>query len=205
MRNGNNFVHVEKEKADGRPGGVRILTIDSETLELKKSLRASTMIPLEQGWELSDVDIIELSMAGISKRHSRILPWQSLPEPAVMEAASTRPEELSTLELWRYIQFLKDNGNKALAYEQTLYSKLIMPLTIAVMVAIAFPFVFGSLRSAGIGHYIFIGACIGIGFHLFNELFRYSGLVYGLPPLLSATVPTLFFLLVAIYMLRRVF
>ena len=205
LRDGNSFIHVEGEGEDGRPGGVRVFTIHPETLELTQSLRATTMLPLENGWELSDVDIIELSMSGINKRYSRIVPWNSLPEPALLEAASTRPEELSALELWRYVGYLKTSGLKALAYEQVLFSKLAMPLTVAVMVLLAFPFVFGSLRTAGIGHYVFIGACIGIGFHLLNELFRYSGLVYGFPPLFSALVPTLLFLTFAVLALRRIF
>ena len=205
LRDGNSFIYVEGEREDGRPGGVRVFTIDGETLELKRSLRATTMLPLDKGWELSDVDIIELSMSGIKKRHSRIVPWESLPEPSLLEAASTRPEELSALELWRYVGYLKASGLQTLTYQQALYSKLAMPLTVAVMVLLAFPFVFGSLRVAGIGHYVFIGACIGIGFHLLNELLRYSGLVYGLPPLLSALAPTALFFAIAMFALRRIF
>lgn len=205
LRDNNNFIHVEAEEAEGRPGGVWIFNVDAASLELKQSLRAETMVPIKEGWQLSDVDIVNLSMSGIDRQHVRIMPWEALPERALLTAASTRPEELSAYALFRYVAYLKRSSVQALVYEQVLYAKLVMPLTVAVMVLLAFPFVFGSLRSAGIGHYVFIGACIGIGFHLINELLRYSGLVYGLPPLLSALAPTLLFFIVAVLALRRIF
>ncbi len=205
LRDKDHFIYFEGVAADGKPGGVRIWSINNETLELIQSLRAKTAVPLDQGWQLSQVDIINLSLSGVDSKHVRIMPWDDFPEQSLLAAAATKPEELSIFELFRYVTYLRNNGLEALSYEQTLYSKIAAPLTVAVMVLLAFPFVFGSLRSAGIGHYVFIGACIGIGFHLLNELFRYSGLVYGLPPSLSALAPTLLFFVIALVSLRRIF
>ncbi|MBN4081905.1 MAG: LPS export ABC transporter permease LptG [Gammaproteobacteria bacterium] len=205
LRKKNNFIYVEGIADDGKPGGVDIWTIDDETLALTRSLHAEIAVPLAQGWQFNNVDTINLSMAGIERQNVRVMQWDDFPEQSLLIAASTKPEELSAYELFRYVSYLHNNGLQALAYEQTLYSKIVAPLTVAVMVLLAFPFVFGSLRSAGIGHYVFIGACIGIGFHLFNELFRYSGLVYGLPPLFSALAPTALFFVIAIISVRRIF
>ncbi len=205
LRDKNHFIYVAGLGPQGKPGGVRIWTVNDETLELTQSLRAETAVALEQGWQLNNVDLVTLSMSGIGSQHIRIMPWHDLPDKSLLAVASTKPEELSTFELFRYVNYLQDNGIEAPSYEQMLYSKIVAPLTVAVMVLLAFPFVFGSLRSAGIGHYVFIGACIGIGFHLLNELLRYSGLVYGLPPLFSALAPTILFFIIAVFSLRRIF
>ena len=205
LRDKNHFIYVEGLAADGKPGGVRIWTVDDESLEITQSLYAETAVPLAQGWQLSNVERITLSMSGMDRERVRMMSWDDFPTQSLLAAASTKPEELSVVELFRYVNYLHSNGIEALSYEQTLYSKMVAPLTVAVMVLLAFPFVFGSLRSAGIGHYVFIGACIGIGFHLLNELLRYGGLVYGLPPLLSALAPTVLFFTIALFSLRRIF
>ena len=72
------------------------------------------------------------------------------------------------------------------------------------MLIIAAPFVFNFQRNAGAGQRIFIGILIGISFFLINRLLGSMGLVYGLPPLLSATLPLLLFLLGGVWMLRKV-
>lgn len=205
LRDGNHFVYIEAVGKSGQPGGMRIFSVDEDSLAVTQSLHAQTAVPLGENWQLGDVDIISLSLAGISSRHVKIMPWDSLPEPELVSAAATQPQQLSLWSLIKYVGYLRDNGLRALQYEQALLAKIVAPFTVAVMVLLAFPFIFGSLRSAGVGHYVFIGACVGIGFHLLNELARYSGLVYGLSPWLSTTAPTLLFLGMALFFLRRVF
>ena len=72
------------------------------------------------------------------------------------------------------------------------------------MLIIAAPFVFGFQRNAGAGQRIFIGILIGIVFFLFNRILGNMGIVYGIPPLLAATLPLLLFLAGGLWMLRRV-
>mgnify|MGYP003111626815 FL=1 len=79
-----------------------------------------------------------------------------------------------------------------------------MPLSSAVMVFLAVPFIFGPLRSALIGGRILVGVLVGIGFYLFNQSFQHMGLVFGLLPWLAASLPTIIFAGIGIFMLRRV-
>ena len=59
------------------------------------------------------------------------------------------------------------------------------------MMLLAVPFIFGSLRSVGIGLRITVGGLLGIGFYLFNAVFGRVALVYHLSPFLGAVLPTL--------------
>jgi lipopolysaccharide export system permease protein len=80
---------------------------------------------------------------------------------------------------------------------------VVSPLTIAVMIVLAIPFVFGSLRDAGMGKRIVIGFMLGLGFYLFNTLSGQIGLVYNIPPIVSALLPTLVVMAASIFMLMR--
>jgi lipopolysaccharide export system permease protein len=51
---------------------------------------------------------------------------------------------------------------------------------------------------------IFIGFLVGLGFFLFNRGFNNIGIVYDIPPILSASLPAMSFLLLAIVMIRRI-
>lgn len=79
-----------------------------------------------------------------------------------------------------------------------------MPVSSAVMVFLAVPFIFGPLRSTPVGGRILVGVLVGIGFHLFNQSFQHMGLVFGVLPWLAASLPTCVFAAIGIYMLRRV-
>ena len=72
------------------------------------------------------------------------------------------------------------------------------------MVFIAIPFVFGPLPSVGIGHRVLIGALIGVGFHLVNQMFAYLGLVFNLNPFFTAVFPAAVVFVVAVGFLRKV-
>ena len=72
------------------------------------------------------------------------------------------------------------------------------------MLLLAVPFVFGSLRSVSIGQRVFLGVIVGVSFHLMNRLFSYTALVYDINPLLAVSLPGAFFLVVAVWILKRV-
>ena len=50
---------------------------------------------------------------------------------------------------------------------------------------------------------IVAGIMLGLGFHLLNRLFGHLGQLAAWPPLLAALVPTVAFLAMAIFMIRR--
>jgi lipopolysaccharide export system permease protein len=72
------------------------------------------------------------------------------------------------------------------------------------MVFLAVPFVFGVLRSVGIGQRIFAGALMGLAFFLLNKVLGHMAVVYSLNPLFAAAVPGLLFLGIGFWFARRV-
>ena len=60
-----------------------------------------------------------------------------------------------------------------------------------VMVLLAVPMVLVGGRSVRLGERATLGALVGIGFQMFQEMFTNLGLVLGFPPVLSALGPAL--------------
>ena len=122
-----------------------------------------------------------------------------------MNVVTVKPNTLSVFGLYEYVRYLKDNGLDAAIYEQALWSKVVAPLVTAVMVFLSIPFVFGPLRSVGVGHRILVGTLAGVGFYIINQMFAYVGLVFGFSPSLSALAPAGLAFLSGYYMLRRLY
>ena len=85
-----------------------------------------------------------------------------------------------------------------------MWTKVVYPLATGVMIVLAVPLVLGRLGGVGIGQRILAGCLIAVTFHVVNEVSGKMGIVYGLSPALSAFAPTLLFLAVGVWLLRRV-
>lgn len=135
------------------------------------------------------------------------LSWVSSIDPDLLSGLYVKPERMSVLQLWRYQAFLEENRQNADAVKLALAKKMVYPLAILVMMVIALPFAYLQVRSGGVSVKIFIGIMLGIGFYLLNNLFSHLSAVANMPPLISASVPSLIALsggLVGLWWVNRV-
>ena len=123
--------------------------------------------------------------------------------PQVLDVLATNPSELSIRDLLVYVDYLERNGLDAQEYRLVLWRKLLAPLIYVAMLVVAMPFVFGPQRSAGTGQRLLIGLLLGLAFFLSNYLLGNVVLLYGFPPLVGASLPTLLFMAGGFYALRR--
>lgn len=138
------------------------------------------------------------------RRKTKIAKWESRVNPQILSVFLIKPDQLSFLQLSKYISHLNDNQQKTDPYELAFWNKIMLPLSTAVMVILAIPFVFTNVRSGNLGRNLFIGIMLGIGFYVANKGFGYIVLANGLSPLLGATIPVIVFLLLALIMIRRI-
>ena len=113
-----------------------------------------------------------------------------------------KPEYLTFWGLLNYIDFLNQNAQNAQRYEQALWVKLVKPLSIIAMIVLAVPLVRGTSTTTAVGQRVFVGALIGIIFHIANQICSHLGVVYDIPPAISVTGPTFILSLLTFYMLR---
>ena len=124
-------------------------------------------------------------------------------DPEVIETLNIESRFMNIMDLYLYISFLKENGLESATYKLDFWRKLANPLVVIGMVAIVFPLIFGLQRQANTGQRVFVGILIGLGFHLFNQIFGKVSIIYGLPALAGAFFPALLMLLMAYLWMRK--
>lgn len=202
-RDGRYFIHISDVLSQHRVGGVSIYEFDD-------ARRLRTMTVAESGrytgaqWQLTNVARSTVAATGVSTEHLAELTWRSLLTPDMIEVVAVKPDSLSVQGLLSYIRYLRDNGLSADRYYLALWNKLVLPITTIVMLFLSIPFIFGPLRSVGVGQRIFIGVLVGISFYLLDKMFSFVGLAYQFPPALSAVLPTALFLGLAVVLMMRV-
>ena len=130
--------------------------------------------------------------------------WWTAMTPHMMSAFLITPEQLSIQQLRQYMMYLRENSQDTRPYQLAYWQKLTLPLSTAVMVVLAIPFVFGSLRSGTMGRNLFIGIMVGLMFYVVNKAFGYIVLGYGVSPIIGAALPTFILFVTALFMYRRV-
>ena len=114
------------------------------------------------------------------------------------------PERMSVANLWAYRQHLKENQQNADRYEIALWKKLVYPLAVLVMMALALPFALTHDRMSNVSMKVFLGVMLGVTFHLLNGLFSNLGVINAWNSGLAAVTPSVLFLGAAALMLYMV-
>lgn len=118
--------------------------------------------------------------------------------PELLLARVLTPERMSVVNLWRYIDYLDDNQLVTDRQVVAMWRKLIYPFTLLVMIAIAAPISVMHTRRGGVGGKVFLGILAGVTFFMMNQLALNAGMLYGWAPWVTALVPNLLVLGVAL-------
>lgn len=117
---------------------------------------------------------------------------------------SIEPRQMSGLELLRYIHYLRANHLETAVYEVALWQRITLPASTWVMLLLAMPFLFTHQRDGDAGRRLFFGMLLGVSYLIVLRLMTHLGLLYNVPPWLSASAPLWFFLFVAMLFFRRI-
>lgn len=204
VKDDNNFINVGEMLPDNTLLGVRIYTYDKDyRLVMSRHAERAQYQPASQQWLLSGVRQSEILPDRVRVQRLAQQPWQSVIQPDILSVLLVVPEQMSALDLMTYIEHLHNNNQKTQRYEIALWSKLFYPLACISMVMVALAFTPVSGRHNDLGIKLFAGICLGIAFHFSNRLFGHLGLLYNWNPIISATLPTLLFLLAGLTAIAR--
>lgn len=201
IKDDRSFVNVMEVQPDSSLNGVRIYQFDESFRLHSISVARTGRYQIDRRWLLSDVtrttfDDRKTTVRAIASEH-----WQSVLDPGLLSILLVKPDQMSAWSLYSFSQHLKENRQKALRYEIALWSKLVYPLAVMVMMVLALPFAYFQRRHGGVGAKIFAGIMLGLAFHFLNRLFGHLGLLNDWPPIASAILPTLIFLAAAVAMI----
>jgi len=111
--------------------------------------------------------------------------------PERLIARILTPERMSISVLLDYIDYLKNNHLQTERQVVALWRKVAYPFTLLVMMTIAAPIGFMQTRRGGVGGKVFIGILLGVGFFMINQLALNVGMLGKWPPWITALVPNL--------------
>jgi lipopolysaccharide export system permease protein len=209
------FINVGELLPDGTLRGVRVYEFDAE-MRMSEIVHAQSARYASPGsWQLSGVEATRFFEAQAQSqaetpmlRAEQTQPgdrvWNSHLTPGLLSVLLVQPDRMSGLGLYRYVRHLQENRQNSSQYEIALAKKLVYPLAVIVMMALALPFAYLQARAGGIGYKVFAGIMLGIAFHFLNGLFSHLGLLHTWPPLLSVSIPSIGALLLALGMLAWV-
>ncbi|KKZ58912.1 LPS export ABC transporter permease LptG [Haemophilus haemolyticus] len=203
-KDGNNFVFVRRVTDDAKLNDIYIYTFDQHRnlTELKHANQASYSED-ESKWTLRQVNHSMISKDEIKTSNRLSEKWETNLTPDKLGAVSLRPTSLSISGLYNYISFLRETGQDVSRFELTFWRKIFQPVSVGVMMLLALSFIFGSLRSVTAGARIVTGICFGFLFYVVNEIFGQMSVVYNMPAVFGALMPSLLFIAMIWWLLSR--
>jgi lipopolysaccharide export system permease protein len=202
-RDRNTFVNIRKILPGARLQDIYIYEF-SDDRKLKVASYAAFAQYRDDRWLLNNIKQSLLTPNGVVSRTIDRAAWESMIDPNVLSVVVVRPTMLAAWGLYKYVSFLHGNGQTAIPFEVAFWSKIVSPIMTLVMVFLSVPFVFGSLRSVGIGQRVFAGSLLGTGFFLLTKILSHMAVVYELNPLFAATFPMFVMLGLALWLFRKV-
>ncbi|AIO25970.1 LPS export ABC transporter permease LptG [Burkholderia cepacia] len=213
------FVNVGSLSPDSTISNVRIYEFDSK-FQLQNVRIAQTGRYEPPGhWLLKGVSETELTpIKPISGQPADALnpvyrsQQVSLPEyrlrsdltPQILSVLLVSPERMSLINLFRYIQHLRENQQDTQRYDIALWRKLLYPFAVFVMLVLSLPFAYLHTRAGVVGVKVFGGIMLGMSFQLLNTLFSHIGTLNTWPAPLTAATPGLIYLALGLFALKWV-
>jgi len=201
-RDGDNYINIRKILPGDRVEEIYIYEFDEDN-KLRSSIRAKSAEYDKDRWILHDILKTEISEQQVTTNHYETAEWEALLNPEVINMITIKPRYLSMVGLLNYIKYLKANNQSSKLYVQAFWSKIINPFAIIAMVLLAICVVKCEARPVGLGQRVFIGALLGVSFHLINQVTGHLGIVYGIPAFISVTLPTILMFSYIFYTLNR--
>ncbi|MDL2357966.1 MAG: LPS export ABC transporter permease LptG [Pseudomonadota bacterium] len=220
---GSRFFNVRQFRADGQLLDVKLYEFDTNFRLRSLITAASASFQGNNTWRLADVTETLFSnsrvlpapgqaapagtgiqnrfgqeTSAVSTRRLQNMDLVSEITPKILSVSSADPDRMSANELAVYTRHLAENKQQNDRFKIAFWKKLIAPLAIFVLMALALPFAYLHMRSGGVSLKIFIGIMIGVSFMLVDTLFSHLGLLSTWPPILTAIAPSLVFLALAL-------
>ena len=212
------FVNVAQVRPDATLSDLRVYEFDPQFRLRALLLAAQGRYTSDGQWLLTDVVETQLEPEAAARlantpetrvaQASRVKAdqkiWNSGLDPSIVSVLLVQPERMSALDLFHYVEHLRDNRQQVSRYEIALWKKIIYPFAALVMLALALPFGYLQTRSGGIALKVFSGIMLGVAFHFLNGLASHLGLLNTWPAWIAALVPSALALALALSLLAWV-
>ncbi len=186
-------------------GDLKNITLfDIEGQTIKQIVRAPDATLDRRDWMMTDVVTTDITASEVTRKFEENLVFPNLIEQRILDALISKPENLSIVNLWRFIGYMENNGLDSSEYRLAFWTKLVSPIMNFVMLIIVAPLIFSQNRQGNLGMRIFLGIMIGLIIYLTSRILSHTILVFGYPPIAGAVLPIIIALLIAFILFKFV-
>lgn len=164
--------------------------------------RADILAP--DRWRLHEVTRKQLGTGPVSSEQLAILDWTPILSTDQLRILDRPPASLSVIDSYRYVRYLRGQGQNAQRFNLSLWQKLALPLTALAMMLLAAPLTFVNPRGANLGLRIVASAGIGLAVYTLTQVLSNLALLLNLSAPLIALTPPLLIAGMAWLWLRRI-
>ena len=200
IKDENSILHINLLMPNGVAGQVEIHQLD-ENGRLVSAIAAESAIPQGENWRLLNVRKTVFGKSKVTTEQYDELNYQGKISDELLDALMIEPRQMSSNDLYTYLEFLQQNNLEASIERLTFWQKMFSPLAVIVMCILAVPFVLGSQRQGNAGQRLMMGILLGLSFVVADRLLTQLGSYLNLVPIINALLPGLLFLSLAVYLL----
>ena len=202
IKDENRILHIKLLLPNGIARSIEIYQLDQHG-RLVSITRAESAIPFNDQWRLNKVRQTMIGEQTIEVRNLDEMIYPGNISNALLDALIIVPRYMSILDLYAYLQFLRENNLDDSVESLTFWQKVFAPITVLVMCILAVPFILGSQRQGSAGVRIITGILLGLSYVAADKLMVQLGIQASVHPALNAIAPTLLFFLLAVFLLVR--
>ena len=202
VRDDGRYINAQEIYPDYRMRDIWIYELD-EQYKLKRASFAKQAVYENDIWKLSNIKHSLISKSGVETVAAEEEHWERLVSPELFNVITVKPEHMGATKLKKYIGYLNENELDSKRYQLAYFNRFAVPLSGIAMLLLAVPFVFRSARTGGLGQRIALGIGVAVIFNLLNKMFSNTSVVYDLPPIVGAFLPTLIVIAIATIALRK--
>ena len=200
IRDGDNFINVENNVDGSLFNGITVIELNKSN-KIERVIESKSAIFDGQNINMDSTNIFSINSTNlfddIALKERNLYKKRVAFDQDLINSLEKEPKNLTTLTIFKQIQFLTDNKLRAEVFEVELYKRLVKPITLVAMILLAMLFIFGSTRDATLGRKIFFGVAIGLSFELISRIGGALALSFDFSPLLSAFIPAMAIMIIA--------
>jgi lipopolysaccharide export system permease protein len=203
FHNDNRFIHIGQVLSRRLIKNIAIYQFNNQQQLQKVITSQKGRSVTKRQWVLDKANVTQLTKNKITSNLRSGYPVSLYIRPGMLQYDRNEVKQASMLTLLKNIRYRQHTGLTTHIYVFSFWSRLLQPLSSILMICLAVPFVFGSLRDSSMTVRLITGLFIGFAFYMMNRLFGPVAMMYDFPEVWAAVFPLIFILIGYLYLLRR--
>ncbi|MDQ1237477.1 MAG: LPS export ABC transporter permease LptG [Wigglesworthia glossinidia] len=196
IKNKNNFIFIQDVINFNNLSKISIYTINQQN-QIKNIYYVNSAIYSNKHWILYNIQKIKISDTNIItfKKCEKIFRNSDL-IPTIIRSAILPPDTLSILDLYYYINYLKNNDQIYEKYQVIFWNKILAPVFIFTMMVTNLQMIFGKLYNSNIKIKILFGISLGFLFYFLKNIFNSISIIYSIPASIGSILPVFILIII---------